>query len=244
MLKLAVCDDDQNDRIKISQLLSEWSEHIKKNGVEVTIDVYDNGDALLDGGVHEIVLLDVLMPLLNGIETARELRKKDETVSIIYLTSSPEYAIDSYSVQAVNYLLKPVNRASLFTTLDKCVSIIDKRNTDCMLICADNTLCKVNLHNIEYIEAANHAVLFHLHTGIILKTTSRLADYEKRLLALPNFIKPHRSYIVNLDYVVKLTPSEIISCCHNSLPISRALYTEIKKRYINYLCPLQGAEML
>ena len=111
MLRLAICDDMPDFSNHTKHLIERW------NVDNLVIEVFDNGDSLIAAHVanpFDIILLDIIMPLLNGIDTAAEIRKSDKTVKIIFLTSSSEFAIDSYSGKATNYLLKPVVAERLY----------------------------------------------------------------------------------------------------------------------------------
>ena len=116
MFRIAICDDEPVFSAQIDAIISHWP--ARPAGVRT--EIFHDGDSLIRA--HEempfdIILLDVLMPLLNGIETAAEIRSKDKNVKIVFLTSTPEFALDSYSVKASNYLLKPVDPARLLECL-------------------------------------------------------------------------------------------------------------------------------
>lgn len=108
MLKIAICDDSPLFLEQTRSAVLKWSD---ENQISTKLYIYENGDELIATNMAEpfhIILLDILMPLLNGMDTARELRQYDKTVKIIFLTSSPEFALESYDVKAYSYLLKPV----------------------------------------------------------------------------------------------------------------------------------------
>lgn len=118
-MRIAVCDDDEQDISRIGELLAEYQ--ISR---EDTIDCryfMNSTDFLceLRGGEYDLVLLDVLMPGAGGIRAAQELRELDKNVRLVFVSSSPEFAVESYSVGAYNYLLKPIDKASFFSLLDK-----------------------------------------------------------------------------------------------------------------------------
>ena len=108
MLRIGVCDDDKEFRQRLMQMIRIWSDH---SGIPTELYPFDNGDELIAKNAAfrmDIILLDIVMPLLNGMDTARELRAQDTAVKIIFLTSSPEFALESYEVRAQDYLLKPI----------------------------------------------------------------------------------------------------------------------------------------
>ena len=118
MIRIAICDDETTFLTQIHSIISAW--HYTTS--PLLIETFDNGDALLKSHAkspYDIILLDIIMPMFNGIEVAREIRKHDISVKIVFLTSSPEYAVDSYTVKATNYLLKPIDSQKLHQCLEE-----------------------------------------------------------------------------------------------------------------------------
>ena len=127
MLRIGLCDDDKEYMQKLMEMIRRWTE---ENRYKTELLSCDNGDDLIarNAASHmDIVILDIVMPLLNGMDTARELRAQDTAVKLIFLTSSPEFALESYEVKAQDYLLKPVSYDRLREALDAC----------CQMLCAE-----------------------------------------------------------------------------------------------------------
>ena len=106
MLRIAICDDDPTFLTLTAAVIGRW----ENKPLDLQLETFENGDELIrvhDEVPFDIVFLDVLMPLLNGIETARAIRERDKKVKIVFLTATAEFAVDSYTVKADNYLLKP-----------------------------------------------------------------------------------------------------------------------------------------
>ncbi len=120
MMRIAVCDDNADFLLSEITMIEKWSE---QSGIPVEIYRFDNGDSLIAKNASvgmDIIFLDIIMPLQNGMETAKELRRLDNAVKIVFLTSSPEFALESYDVKAHGYLLKPVTYEKIKATLDDC----------------------------------------------------------------------------------------------------------------------------
>ena len=229
MLKIAICDDDPVFLFQTRALIERWNDHRQ----ELIIREFENGDALINSLKelsYDIMFLDVIMPLFNGIEVAREIRKYDSTSKIIFLTSSPEFALDSYSVKAANYLLKPVEPAKLFQALDDIVTNLP-HSTHSITVKTASAIHRVQLQNIEYLEAQNKHVLFILSNGTTLDAIEPLHVYSNRLLVDKSFFKCHRSYIINLHQVASYTSKEIQTHSGARLPIARACQHEFEKAY-------------
>lgn len=107
-MKIAICDDDKNELFRILSVLADYQ---TQRNIEFSYKPFDNSTELASNLLQEhydIYLLDVVMPGLNGIELAKEIRSSDKAADIVFLTSSPEFAVESYTVKASNYLAKPV----------------------------------------------------------------------------------------------------------------------------------------
>ena len=164
MIRIAVCDDNLEFLERESELIERWSEQSR---IPVEIFRFDNGDALIakNNSVRmDIIFLDIIMPLQNGIDTARELRQSDPVVKIIFLTSSPEYALESYDVKARGYLLKPVSYDKIREVLDDCCYIYNEEPKN-IILKTPFGYQKVFFHDIEYAEAQNKKVNFYLQNG-------------------------------------------------------------------------------
>lgn len=123
MLRIAICDDEERYVSDVKCMLQKWATEVS---AYIQIYCFHDGDSLIQEAEtiqFDIVFLDIVMPLINGFDTAKELRSKDKTVKIIFLTSSPEFALQSYSVKATNYCLKPLTYEKLKEVLDDCTNV-------------------------------------------------------------------------------------------------------------------------
>ena len=144
MLKIAICDDDKDFLFQIKSFISSWGN--KPNNL--IMQTFEDGDTLIHTHTEspfDIIILDVVMPLLNGIETAREIREHDKSVKLAFLTSSPEFAVDSYTVKANNYLLKPIKPEKLYCCLDEFQTEL-RQNTQNIIVKSNNAVQRVELN--------------------------------------------------------------------------------------------------
>lgn len=230
MLKIAACDDSPIFLENVVQLIKRWSE---QSMIPVDIYTFDNGDALIKKNNFEsmdIIFLDILMPLLNGMDTARELRQRDTAVRIIFLTSSPEFALESYDVKAQGYLLKPVAYEKVKEVLDECVSALDMEPEHLVLKIFDGYQ-KVYFHDIDYIEAQNKKVVLYLKTGRTINAIQPLRSLEDELAGNADFFKCHRSYLVYLPNVEYFDNNTISTKSGRSIPIARGGAKAFKEAY-------------
>ena len=221
MLKIAVCDDSPLFLELAIKFINKWSE---ERQFPVSISSYNNGDDLLAANAEE------RMPLLNGMDTARELRQTDKAVKIIFLTSSPEFALESYEVKAQGYVLKPIVYEQLKDTLDECAHTITDEPAHIVLKTSFGYQ-KLYLHDIEYAEAQNKKVVFHLCTGDTLEASEPLHSFESRFTEDNRFFKCHRSYLVYLQNVDHFTTTQITMKSGRSIPIARGYAKAFKEAY-------------
>ncbi|MBR3597786.1 MAG: response regulator transcription factor [Clostridia bacterium] len=239
MLRIAVCDDDFLFRKQIAEIMNRW-EQKPENAV---FEIFDNGDELISAhktSPFDIILLDILMPLINGIETAREIRQNDKNTKIVFLTSSPEFAVESYTVKADNYLLKPVSEKALFCCLDELAEEIGNK-AKTIAIKGIYNVYKLVVDDIVYVEAQNKHIVFSMLDGSKIETTEPLHICEEKLIPNKEFFKCHRSYIVNINHIDKYTSKEIRMHNGSFIPISRSYQKDFEFAYYATLFGEAGA---
>ena len=170
------------------------------------------------------------MPLLNGMDAARELRQRDKSVKIIFLTSSPEFALESYEVKAQGYVLKPIAYDKLKELLDECAQSFAEEPKN-MVIKTVTGYQKLYFHEIEFAEAQNKRVFFHLRSGNIIESAEPFHSFEERFSSQDGFFKCHRSYLVYLQNVDHFTAAEIITKSGRNIPVSRGYAKAFKEAY-------------
>lgn len=233
MLRIAICDDTPSFLAETKQLVSDW----KNCPSDLSIHLFEDGDSLIDAHgtkPFDIIFLDVVMPLLSGIDAAAEIRLHDKAVKIVFLSVSPEFAVDSYTVKADNYLLKPVNPAALHACLDECYEdILDRQKS--IVVRTSSGIHRIMLQNIEHVEAQGKHVLFTLTDGQTIDATDPFYYYEDSLLLDDGFYKCHRSYLVNIYKISSFNTKEIIMQSGCRIPISRSCHKNFESTYFALL---------
>ncbi len=241
MFKIAICDDDLQELTRISSLLNQYR---TEKDPALQYDVFSNAIDLLEAmkrNVYHILLLDVLMPGLTGIEAAREIRGFDKEVKIIFLTSSREFAVESYAVDAHYYMLKPGTAQKLFPLLDR-IFLEAQREADALHVKTSSGFTRIPFGRLEFLEVFSKKLRFHLADGTVKEISGSLSDFEDALICREEFIKVHRSYIVNMDSVLSLNPKELTTCTGQEVPISRLLYSQVRESYMQYLFVEKGVK--
>ena len=234
-MRIAVCDDDEGELRRLSTLVGEYALGRER---DVACDAFA-GAAELIAQVgrrrYDAVLLDIMMPGLDGVEAAREIRAQDADIAIVFLTSSREYGPESYEVGALFYALKPVKEETLYALLDKALYLRERRPEASLLVASRGGGTRIAYMRIEYVEVVDKSVYFHLVDGSVYEARGTLAAFEEQLLADACFVKPHRSYIVNLRHVSLMENGGLRTGSGVGVPVSRNLYAEVKRAYLDYL---------
>lgn len=235
MIYIAVCEDNQTEASLICNLLQEYQ--AARPHVQMQVQHFASAEALLaeSNRVFDIYLLDIIMPGRNGIETAKELRTRNNSATIVFITSSGEYALQAFAVRASNYLLKPVSRRDLFATLDEALIGRVVAYTVVPMASADRA---VRLTDIVYVEVTGHVLHYHMKNGERLSSKVLRISFEMAaadLIRDERFIRPHRSFLVNADYVTELTANGIIMDNGANIPVSRLRYPNVRAEYMRYL---------
>lgn len=175
-----------------------------------------------------------VMSGMNGIELANEIRNKNTVSKIIFLTTSPEYAVESYEVNAFYYVLKPIENVKLISLLEKACADIFEQKEKYIIVKSQACLTKIYLHCIQYVDVMERNIFFHLKSSEIIKSPCSISQIESELLTDKRFVKTHRSYIVNMDYIKNIAPIGITTFSNATIPIARTAYKDVKQKYIDY----------
>jgi DNA-binding LytR/AlgR family response regulator len=220
MLRIAICDDEEKCIDDTKRMLENW---VTTTSFQLEIDCFNNGDSLIfksETTRYDIIFLDIVMPLLNGLDTAKELRDKDKTAKIIFFTSSPDFALQSYSVKATDYCIKPVVYEKLKEIMNDC-TVFYCQDPDNLILKTVGGYQKIYLHDIEYIEAQNKRVFFFLNSNKVVEVVQPLCTFETGLSDSKGFFKCHRSYLVYLPNVGYFNNVEIKTKTVRRIPIAR-----------------------
>jgi DNA-binding LytR/AlgR family response regulator len=236
MLQIAVCDDNNDELFNMEQLINQY--RTSKN-FDCEYAVFPNGfeliAALQKGKRFDLYCLDIIMPGFSGMDAAEEIRGFDKTAQILFFTSSPEFAVKSYTVKAVNYVLKPVTKEKFFFTFDEMLERIKtEKDEDVLIVKSKDGIQKILISNLVFAEVYGRDVLYHLRSGKIIECTEPFSSTCDNLLKYGCFIKTHRCYLVNMQYVDTIENNKITLQSLSSVPVAQGKVREIKEQYLNY----------
>lgn len=231
--RIAICDDDDIIRENLCSLCSDI---LTNDSVEYRLEPFCSACELekrlnAEGCPFDLLILDIQMDGMTGMELARSLREKGKRVSIIFVTACEDYLSDGYGVQPIHFLLKPVHREALASAIhtDLKLNYIPKT----VVVHIGNKLVHLSFSDIRYVESYNHSIVIHQSTGNSTYYFS-LSDFEKQLPA-GQFARCHNSYLVNLNEVREIGRTELSLQSGETLPVGRAYYKAFQSAFVRYI---------
>ena len=210
MLRIAVCDDNELQR---EMLLETLDTYLEQRGLTISPEAFSDGNALLacvrESGPFDLYILDLIMPGMNGMEVASTLRMLHDDGIIIFLTSTVDYALASYDVNAFHYLLKPLDSQKLYSVLDRALDQLDKAEEQAILVRTREGETRILLKDLQYVDLNNRALHYHLLRGgdvdgLVIRVSFREA--------VAPILRDKRFVLCGLSMVVNLTCIDQMDC--------------------------------
>ena len=231
MLLIAVVDDDPQDAALLKECVESYC---SMNGHAAMIHVYRDGlDLIRSTESHDIVFLDIQMGKLDGLETARFLRKISADTILVFVTNMAQFAIKGYEVDALDFILKPVSMASIVYVLDKAMKRLDGGGAKALfsLKTSEGTI-SLSANDITYVEVFDHNLVYHTTRGDYT-VRGRLSDVSEKL-SPDRFVMCNRSFIVNLRHVSNVT-TDYLLIGDTRISVSKSHRKELMKRFSSFL---------
>ena len=228
--KIAICDDSKEDTGYVADLLKKWS---AQRQVSTQAECFPSAESFLfqyaEDKNYDILLLDIEMEQMDGVTMARQIRRDNETVQIVFITGYSEYIAEGYEVAALHYLLKPVNEEKLFAVLDRAVEKL-RRSERCLMLALSGEMVRIPLHEIRYLDVQQNYVTVHGKTDYTVKKS--LGELEK--LLDEEFFRLGRGGIVNLSYISRVTKTDVYLKDGSVLPLPRGRYEALNRAIISH----------
>ena len=231
-LSIAVCDDNETDLQYITGMVNAWA---MQERIPVSVRTFPSAEAFLfhysEDKDYDILLLDVEMGKLNGIDLAKQIRVQNSRVQIVFITGYPDFIAEGYEVSALHYLMKPVKPEKLAGVLSRAADL-SREGRPFLLVSSERETIRVFFDDIFYAESQGHYMLIHTQ-----QTQYRVRMTVSGLLEKldEGFYRCSRSFVVSLRHICRITKSEIFLENQVSLPLGRGQYDEINKAMIHYL---------
>lgn len=230
-MRIAVCDDEAAQQQLLCKYLEEWAQ---RDGTLLKTETFGSAEAFSftweeDRG-FDLLILDIEMGALNGMELAAQVRREDEDIPILFVTGYDRYMAQGYEVAALHYLLKPIRKEKLFSLLDKVKEKSGRRESR-LLFQAEAGAISLAVSKIWYLEAQAHWCV--LHTADREYTLhSPIGELEKYLSGQAHILRCHRSYLVNAMHICAILKTEVVLDDNRRLPLSRSAYRGVNEAFL------------
>ncbi len=226
--RIAICDDSDTDAGFVTELLDHWA---ALRQVEIRTAVFPSAESFLfcyeEDKAFDLLLLDIEMGAMDGVTMAKQIRKENEAVQIVFLSGYSDYIAEGYDVAALHYLLKPVEEEKLFAVLDRAWEK-QKQNGKCLNLELSGETVRVPVYEIRYLEVRRNYVTVHGKSEYTVKRT--LSDFERELDS--RFHRVGRSFLVNLTCIRRVTKTDIHLTDGSVLPLPRGAYEPLNRALI------------
>ncbi len=228
-MRIAICDDQSAQLLFLQEQCRNWG---ASRSIPVQVQTFETAEAFLfayeTDKAFDVLLLDIQMPGLSGMDLAHRLRAAGDSLTLALITAIPDYALEGYTVDALAYLLKPVSDETLYALLDKACK---RSPAPFVLVDHDGVTERVRLSSILYLESQGHYTHI-VCEGRTLISPHGLSHYTQQLG--PNFHQIHRCYLLNLAHAASIHRKEVLLDNETSLPVARGRFESLSQAYINY----------
>lgn len=233
VFRIAICDDEP---AALSQIQNMTEKLLRQVQIAYTITAFSSCQKLLyyqkeNPSAFHLLLLDIIMEGLNGMELARKLRQAGDDVMLLLFSVNPEFALQGYEVEAIRFLAKPIQEERLREALLACYrhQIWQKE----ILIKSETGYHRISLPMLDYVEVAGRGTLLHMD-GDCVAAMEKISALEPRLAAA-GFIRCHQGFLVNLRAVRTLRRYEIVLNSGKTIPVSKLRFDETRRQFLRYL---------
>ena len=230
MLKIAIVEDDKEYQKLLSSYLNRYQAEYEE---KLVYSAFNDGlDFLENKEVFDVVLMDIEMPFMDGLNVAKKFREKDSNAVIIFVTNMLQYAVNGYEVDAIGFLVKPIGYLALSLLLQKASRRIQAFAPKEIMIVSNNRQRRVLIGDIYYVEVNRYQVIYHLKSGTEV-VNDRFYNVVKQLSEYP-FAECNQCYLVNLQHVTSLD-GDFIVCGGDTLKMSRRKKAEFVKKLTEFM---------
>lgn len=226
--KIAVCDDLAEDRALVSDLISRWAAAM---GYAVRTELFSSAESFLfhysENSDFDILLLDIEMEGIDGVSLAKKIRAADGRVQIVFVSGYSDYIADGYDVEALHYLLKPIDTRKFFSVLDRAVEKLCLDDRTVLLSNSDETV-RLPMREIIYVDVVGNYSIFHAKFDFPIKMT--LSKVET--LLDDRFFRVGRSMIINLEKVGRVTKTDVYMTDGSLLPLPKGAWEHVNRAII------------
>lgn len=230
-MKIAIIEDSPQEQYQLIEYLKTYNQ---LKHLELEIDHFESGEVFFasNNEDYDILFIDVYLSGMNGLEIAKRIRQKNEDKILIFVTTSKDHAVESYRVNAFDYLVKPYQYELLVEVMERCLKQLNTKS-NYIQVKEGRIQVKVLLKDIIYTDYNNHYIQIHTAKRII-KSYMPFDQFAPMLLGNPSFLNCYRNCIINMDKVSKMDTTDFLMDNQERIPIARAKRAEIRQKYADY----------
>ena len=231
MIQVAIVEDDKNYAASLKKYILRYEE---EQNIKFSVEWFEDGEDIAEEykGHFDIILMDIEMQFMDGMSAAKKIREVDEEVIIMFITNSPQYAMQGYAVDALDYVLKPINYYAFSQRLTRALSKMKKQEETYLTLNYRGGVQKIRISDLYYVEVRDHDLIYHTKDGnLMIRGTMREAEEN---LKEESFFRCNKAYLVNLEYVDGFENGDAL-VAGERLMVSRARKKEFLDALNNYL---------
>ena len=231
MISVAIVDDDAR---YVNEIYAHLMRYQTEYDTPIRITSFSNGFELMSDyePIYDILLLDIEMPHLNGMELAKSIRKSDPHAVIVFITNTAKYAINGYEVNAFDYMMKPIDYTQFAIKFKAAIEVIDKKQEMSILVPMEDGSRHIKAQEIFYVEVRDHWLFIITKEGEF-EMLGSLKEMEEKLLDY-HFVRCNKSYLINLQHVTRMRTDSVVMQGNHELKVSRAKRKEVQNAFIEY----------
>jgi len=232
-VKIAVCEDNAEDRTLICDYIQDY---MTRHSYDAEVIPFTDGESLLEAfpsECFELLFLDILLPGISGIDTARTIREMDQHCKLMFITTSPDYMAESFTVQTSDYVVKPIKRENMDRTMTAFYETLEKSSRKIEVPVGRGGSVGIAVAKIEYIEAFGKLTVFCMHDSVV-ETQLSISEVEELLSDEP-FLRCHRSYIINMNHVKDIFEDYFLMKNGGTVPLPTRNRRQLRLRVTGFL---------
>ena len=246
MVRIAICDDMSHE---LRNLVALTEQYVSRNGVDAEVIGFNHPDALLTAMEAErfhVYVLDIVMPMVSGLELGKAIRRIDREAQIIYASTEPQFALQAYAAHPLSYLVKPIGAPQLFDALALALARVATAEEPCFAVKTLDSLRVVNMAHIICCEYSDHAAIFSMANGETVRSRTfreNFSEYCAPLLRERHFLQCHASFVVNMRRIERFAKGDFTLHGGKTIPIAPKRYAVVRDTYMNYLMARTGGQV-
>ena len=238
-MRIAICDDDEYFRSQCLETAKRYA--LRNKAKDITVTAFTHAEELLDAvdksGGFDIYILDIIMPGMNGIELGKALRQKGFDETVIYLTTSDEFAVASYKVNAADYILKPAGDEEIEAAIDKAVCAVSTVKDKFILVRTKDGSIKLSFDSIVYAELIKRTAVYHLKSGRVVESIyirTNFSDTVKDLLTDSRFMLFGKGMLFNMHHIAGVGSETINFDNEESIAVGKKLCRDVHNAWVDF----------